>query len=212
MHTGSRWWRMWASALAGLALAACQGQAPEEDDTTPPDVEDVEAATVTLDAGHCAGVVVEDGWHALTAAHCVRTAGTRVEVSFQDGQRLGGTYVDVDRGRDVAVIRLDDRAPVRPLDVADAIPAPGDALVFAGRNDRPGEPQEAMLERLGRCPSLPGVPAALFTTMHGEPGGLGRAPGGSADAGGGPGPWRRVLPHRHPHRRPGHAGGGGCPG
>ncbi|MCP3142871.1 S1 family peptidase [Pyxidicoccus xibeiensis] len=172
MRAGSKRWRRWASALAGLALAACEGRPAEapRDDAAPADVEDVEAATVTLDAGHCAGVVVEDGRHALTAAHCVRPAQRRVEVSFLDGQRLAGTYVDVDRGRDVAVIRLDERAPVRPLDVADALPAPGDGLVFAGRNDRPGEPQEAMVERLGPCPSLPGVPAALFTTMRGEPG------------------------------------------
>jgi S1-C subfamily serine protease len=26
------------------------------------------------------------------------------------------------------------------------------------------------LERLGRCPSLPGVPQALFTSLHGEKG------------------------------------------
>lgn len=165
MRVGSRQWRVWAGALGAAALVACQG--PKEG---PPDVEDVEAATVTLGEGHCAGVVVEDGRHALTAAHCVRPDEARVDLSFQDGQRLGGSYVHVDRGRDVAVIRLDGRAPVRPLEVADGLPSPGAPLVFAGRNDRPGVPQDVMVERLDRCPSLPEVPAALFTTMRGRPG------------------------------------------
>jgi hypothetical protein len=39
-----------------------------------------------------------------------------------------------------------------------------------GPEHRPVEPQHARLERLGRCPSLPEVPAALFTTMRGSPG------------------------------------------
>lgn len=168
MRGGSRKWLACAGALGVATLVACEGGPPEE--AGPPDVDDVAAATVTLGAGHCAGVVVEDGQHALTAAHCVGPGDTRVDLSFLDGRRLGGTYIHVDRGRDVAVIRLDARARVRPLEVAEGLPFPGQALVFAGRNDRPGEPQEAMLERLGRCPSLPDVPAALFTTMRGRPG------------------------------------------
>ncbi|MBZ4422141.1 serine protease [Myxococcus sp. RHSTA-1-4] len=165
MRGGSRKWLACAGALGMAVLAACQGS-----EEGPPGVEDVAAATVTLEPGHCAGVVVEDGRHALTAAHCVQPDDTRVDMSFLDGRRLGGTYIHVDRGRDVAVIRLDARAQVRPLKVSEGLPTPGEALVFAGRNDRPGEPQEALLERLGRCPSLPGVPAALFTTMRGRPG------------------------------------------
>ncbi|NMO21116.1 S1 family peptidase, partial [Pyxidicoccus fallax] len=167
MRGGSWQWLACAGALGVAVLSACQGRAPDEG---PPDVDDVAAATVTLGDGHCAGVVVEDGRHALTAAHCVRPDDTRVELTFQDGRQLNGTYIHVDPGRDVAVIRLDARASVRPLEVADGLPLPGEPLVFAGRNDRPGEPQEAMLERLGRCPSLPDVPAALFTTMRGRPG------------------------------------------
>lgn len=169
MRAGSRWWLACATALGVLTLASCDGGAPA-DATVPPDVEDVAEATVTLGQGHCAGVVVEDGRHALTAAHCVHPLESRVDLSFFDGQRLGGTYVHVDRGRDVAIIRLDARAPVRGLEVADALPTPGEPLLFPGRNDRPGDGQEAVLERLGRCPSLPEVPAALFTTMRGRPG------------------------------------------
>ncbi|QSQ23660.1 trypsin-like peptidase domain-containing protein [Pyxidicoccus parkwayensis] len=167
MRAGSRWLAC-AGALAVLTLASCDGGVPVGE--APPDVDDVAAATVTLGQGHCAGVVVEDGSHALTAAHCVSPLETRVDVSFMNGQRIGGTYVHVDRGRDVAIIRLDARAPVRGLEVADAMPTPGEPLVFTGRFDRPGDAQEAVLERLGRCPSLPQVPAALFTTMRGRPG------------------------------------------
>ncbi|RKH12277.1 serine protease [Corallococcus praedator] len=128
------------------------------------------AATVTLGDGHCAGVVVGQGRHVLTAAHCVAQASGHELANFEDGRRLEGRYVFVDRGRDMAVLELEATAPVAPLEVAEALPAPGDLLVFTGRYDRPGEPQQVMLERLGRCPSLPDVPAALFTTMHGIPG------------------------------------------
>ncbi|AEI65274.1 S1 family peptidase [Corallococcus macrosporus] len=159
-------WRTWLGAGLGAALlTACQTE-----EESPLDLDDVAAATVTLEPGHCAGVVVEDGRHALTAAHCLRTEDRRVHLSFLDGRRLGASAVHVDRGRDVAILRLDAPAPVRPLEVAQALPTPGAPLVFAGRNDRPGEPQEALLERLGPCPSLPEVPAALFTTIRGKPG------------------------------------------
>ena len=70
----------------------------------------------------------------------------------------------------MAVIRFDEPAPVRPLPVATAMPVPGEGLLFFGRTDRPNEPQEVELQRLGRCPSLPGVPQALFTSLDGEKG------------------------------------------
>lgn len=152
-------------AVGVAVLVACGGVGE-----APRGPADVEQATVILEPGHCAGVVVEDGRHALTAAHCVMPGDGRVEVSLHDGRQLGGTYVSVDRGQDMAIIRLDERAPVRPLEVGDALPRPGESLLFVGRGDRPGEPQSVTLERLGRCPSLPEVPAALFTTMHGAPG------------------------------------------
>lgn len=158
-----------AGTLASMALAGCERkqQAPMG---APSDARDVEAATVTLLPGHCAGVIVEDGRHALTAAHCVGPFEDRIDLELHDGSTLGGTYVHIDPVRDVAVIRLDAVAPVRPLAVAPGLPAPGDALLFTGRNDRPGGPQSVQLARLGRCPSLPGVPQALFTTLRGEKG------------------------------------------
>jgi S1-C subfamily serine protease len=129
-----------------------------------------EAATVTLGDGHCAGVVVGAGRHVLTAAHCVGDNTLNERANFEDGRQLEGQYVLVDRGRDMALLELEAKAPVAPLEIAPALPIPGAMLVFTGRHDRPGGPQRVMLERWGRCPSLPDVPNALFTTMHGEPG------------------------------------------
>ncbi len=158
-----------AGVLTLLALAAC-GSSKQQEDMSP-DYRALKDATVTLFPGHCAGVVVADGRHALTAAHCIDIApGERQPVVLRTGQMLSGVVKLVDTARDVAVIRFDEAAPVHPLTVATTLPIPGSGLLFAGRNDRPNEPQEVELERLGRCPSLPGVPQALFTSLHGEKG------------------------------------------
>ncbi|XXF76729.1 trypsin-like peptidase domain-containing protein [Myxococcaceae bacterium GXIMD 01537] len=157
--------------MLGMVLGGCErreAEAPAREAAV--GAHAVEVATVTLKPGHCAGVIVEDGHHALTAAHCVGLFEQRVELELYDGRTLAGRYVHVDPERDVAVIHLDDEAPVRPLAVAERLPAPGDALLFTGRNDRPGGPQSVRLRKLGRCPSLPSVPQALFTTLHGEKG------------------------------------------
>jgi hypothetical protein len=166
---GTRRWVILTGALASMTLGGCERRQGEAA-TAPMDVRTVEAATVTLLPGHCAGVIVEDGRHALTAAHCVRPFEERIELELRDGGTLSGSYVHVDPERDLAVIRLDEVAPVRPLAVAMKLPAPGASLLFTGRNDRPGGPQDVQLARLGRCPSLPHVPQALFTTLRGEKG------------------------------------------
>jgi S1-C subfamily serine protease len=163
--------RLWglAGVLAMVVLAACGSSKKQEDPTL--DFRALKDATVTLFPGHCAGVVVADGRHALTAAHCIDVApGERQPVVLRNGHLLSGVVKIVDSVSDLAVIRFDEQAPVHPLAVATSLPVPGEGLLFAGRNDRPGEPQEVELERLGRCPSLPGVPQALFTSLHGEKG------------------------------------------
>lgn len=154
-----------AVALMGAVTMACGGAPPGE-----PDARLLREATVTLVPGHCAGVLVEDGHHVMTAAHCVRASEPGIQVELYDGERLSGTRVLYDEGQDIAVYRLESMAPVAALPIAPELPAPGAGLLFAGRNDRPGEVQEAWLERLGRCPSLPGVPQALFTTLRGVKG------------------------------------------
>lgn len=158
-----------AGVLAMAALAACGSSRKQED--TASEFRALQDATVTLFPGHCAGVVVADGRHALTAAHCIDVIpGERQPVVLRDGHMLSGVVKLVDPIRDLAVIRFDVRAPVHPLTVASAMPIPGEELLFAGRNDRPSEPQQVELRKLGRCPSLPGVPQALFTSLHGEKG------------------------------------------
>lgn len=158
-----------AGILALTALAACGSSRKQEDIAS--EFSALRDATVTLFPGHCAGVVVADGLHALTAAHCIDVPpGERQPVVLRDGHMLSGVVKVVDPIRDLAVIRFDERAPVHPLAVASAMPVPGEELLFAGRNDRPSEPQQVELRKLGRCPSLPGVPQALFTNLHGEKG------------------------------------------
>jgi S1-C subfamily serine protease len=170
-----------AGVLAVVALAGCDASKKREDTATRQDMatrQDTSSdfvtlkdATVTLFPGHCAGVVVADGHHALTAAHCIDVApGGSQPVVLRNGKLLKGVVKVVDPQRDLAIIRFDEKAPVRALPIATAMPFPGEGLLFAGRNDRPNEPQEVELERLGRCPSLPGVPQALFTSLHGEKG------------------------------------------
>jgi S1-C subfamily serine protease len=155
---------LYPGILIGAMLVACS-PTPHE-----PDARALREATVLLLPGHCAGVVVEDGRHVMTAAHCVDASAQHMQFELHDGARLSGTSVLIDTGRDVALFRLDAVAPATALPLAPELPAPGDGLLFAGRNDPPGEPQEAWLERLGRCPSLPDVPQALFTTLRGQKG------------------------------------------
>lgn len=126
-------------------------------------------ATVTLLPSRCAGAVVEDGRHVASVAHCV-VGRDRVEVRLFDGTRVGATVAYRDEARDHVLLRLDGRAPVRPLPSAEDLPAPGAALLFASRPERPMPPQWIEVERLGRCPSLPGVEAALFTSLVARPG------------------------------------------
>lgn len=172
------------SALAeiamGVGLVACSPTSPSEEKQVGSrpveaplslEIRLLKDATVTLNPGHCAGVIVADGHHALTAAHCIQgEPGARQSVVMRDGTLLGGEVKVVDPARDLAVLRLDTRAPVHPLSMASASPTPGEVLRFAGRNDRDIPAQEVELRRLGRCPSLPEVPLALFTSLRGSPG------------------------------------------
>lgn len=130
--------------------------------------ERIRQATVGVGPSRCAGVIVEDSLHAITAAHCVR-AGETLPLLLHDGSRIRAAVVEVDPGRDLAILQLEQPAPVSPLEVAEELPAVGEELFFSGRLDRSAV-QLARVERRGRCPSLPSVPEALFTTIDGSPG------------------------------------------
>ncbi|WP_373044768.1 serine protease [Vulgatibacter sp.] len=125
-------------------------------------------ATVTLLPSRCAGAVVEDDRHVATVAHCVD--GERLHVRLHDGRTLGATVAHRDEAKDHVILRLDGPARVRPVPIADELPATGAWLFFGSRPERPMPPQEVEVTRIARCPSLPGVDGAIHTTLDARPG------------------------------------------
>src|SRR5262249_43648908 len=70
---------------------------------------------------------------------------------------------------DRALVRLDGPAGVPALDIARRPPIDGTVVYFQGNPQRP-HPQDARIDRRGRCESLPRLPDALFTSIRGTPG------------------------------------------
>jgi S1-C subfamily serine protease len=163
MRRPTAWFAL--ALLAALPASAATAGVPTDSERA------IQQATVTMQPSRCAGVVVGEAGHVLTAAHCL-TEGEEERVSFElyDGRTVEGTVTRVDAEQDLAIVRLDHGVDVKPLAVAESLPAPGEPVLFAGRNDRPGDTQLVEVERLAPCPSLPGVPAALFTSLRGEKG------------------------------------------
>jgi len=126
-------------------------------------------ATVTV-GGRCAGVIVAGGRQLLTAAHCLRPRERLLRVTFINGEEQVTRLASIDRRRDLAVLILSRPAPFDGLEITEALPLPGTAAYFAGRHDRGGRLQPIHIVQVGRCPSLPHVPAALFTSLRGRPG------------------------------------------
>ncbi len=78
------------------------------------------------------GFLVDPGGRAVTAAHVVGDGRRRLEVLL-GGARLGATLLGVDRGRDVAVLRLPARkAPYPHLELAPKVPPPTTPVYLAG--------------------------------------------------------------------------------
>jgi len=153
-------------ALLGFGTAGCvTGAATAADAQTV-----IKHATVTLVPDICAGVIVGDTSHVLTAAHCVAGGEALTGVTLYDGTVITGHMVVVDEARDMALMKLDRAAPVHPLTVTAELPQAGDPVLFTSRMEHPGEPQWAEIVKLGQCPSLPFVPSALFTSLRGRPG------------------------------------------
>lgn len=125
--------------------------------------------TVTVPPRSCAGAIVGSQTQVLTAAHCIPEGVDTVNVVFR-GRTLQGVVALIDRVRDTALLALDEEVDVEPLALDTALPRPGDRVLFVGRVDRSSRAQVAEVRRLGRCPSLPGVPNAVFTNLSARPG------------------------------------------
>lgn len=154
----------WLSTLALALGAGCAAQSGD-----PPELR-IPEATASV-AGRCAGVLLESAAVVLTAAHCLKLDEAQVPVTFLDGQRLEGTLAAIDPQADLALLRL-PHSPVglRGLPLSGSLPAAGSAAYFAGRLDGGAVVQRIEIVRRARCPSLPGVPEALFTSLRGVPG------------------------------------------
>ncbi len=130
-------------------------------------------AAVLLDGGRCSGVLVDGPDLVLTAEHCVTGEATH-QLTFSDGAKRTGWVAGVDHVADQALLLLEEPVTLKPLQLVRQLPIAGTVLYFAG-NPRSPRFQEAKLERTGRCPSLPGLGSALFTTIDGVPGDSGAA-------------------------------------
>lgn len=158
-----------SGAILAASLMGMNACSPARADLALTAEQRIHAATVLI-ADRCAGVVLEGSERVLTAAHCINPGEREIGITYQEGQEEVAKVSAVDRTRDVAILELPRIAPVIGLSVSEQLPGPGTEALFAGRPDRGAELQQVSIERLGRCPSLPGVATALFTTMRGAPG------------------------------------------
>lgn len=126
----------------------------------------VRAATANVD-GRCRGVLVDDRQTVLTAAHCVRRGERKLAIEI-GGQVHRAVVQWLHRGRDLALVHLRKAAAGRPLAVARELPELDQQLLYAGGAD--ASAQRVKIQRLARCPSLPCVEKALFTTLNARPG------------------------------------------
>jgi hypothetical protein len=128
------------------------------------------AASVVVEPSRCAGVLAEARDLVFTARHCVRGRRSgRVTVRFATGETRGAAIVATDSVADQALLLLDDPVPIEPLLLVRRQPQAGTVLYFQGNPARP-QFQRARIDRVGRCPSLPHLPNALFTSVRGQPG------------------------------------------
>jgi S1-C subfamily serine protease len=125
------------------------------------------AAAVVVETTGCSGAVAEDPQIVVTAKHCVD--GDRLRVRLSTGALRTAWVVGVSAASDQAVLFLEEPAGVAPLPIVRRRQIPGTLLFFEGNPSHPRF-QSARLDRIGRCPSLPDLPDALFTSIDGVPG------------------------------------------
>jgi len=125
------------------------------------------AASVVVETTGCTGVVAESRQLIATAKHCIQ--GPTLQVRLSTGEEHKAWVVATSDASDQAVLFLEEPARVEPLPVVRRRQVPGTVLYFEGNPKKPRF-QSARLDRLGRCPSLPDLPNALFTSIAGVPG------------------------------------------
>jgi S1-C subfamily serine protease len=155
--------RHYVSALLLAALAAAPASAAH-----PPEVEEAILRTTVLVGSGCSGVLVDGPDLVLTAEHCITGSATHT-LRFSDGSTRTGWVAGIDHAADQALLLLEEPVTLKPLLLVRQPPIAGTVLYFAGNPKNPRF-QEAKLERTGRCPSLPDLGGALFTTIDGIPG------------------------------------------
>ncbi len=162
MTTGRRGW----SVAVATVLALASG--PPRAGAGPVAVERAVLAASVLVGTGCSGVLVDGPDLVLTAEHCVQGSATHT-LRFSDGTQRTGWVAGVDHNADQALLLLEEPVGLKPLALVRQRPIAGTVLYFAGNPSHPRF-QEAKLDRTGRCPSLPRLPNALFTTIDGMPG------------------------------------------
>ncbi|HKA27970.1 MAG TPA: serine protease [Candidatus Binatia bacterium] len=159
--------------FAAIAAAVALGTTVAPAGANPPPVpaavrRALTAATVLVLPTECGGVLAASPDLVATALHCInRDAALRVRTS--DGAVLHARLEATDAAADQAILLLERAAAAEPLAVLRRPPIVGTVLYFQGNPERP-RPQDARLDRRGRCESLPRLPDALFTSLRGEPG------------------------------------------
>ena len=125
------------------------------------------AATVLVLPSRCTGAIVAVPWLVATAKHCI-DAGVRLRVRIGNVEQ-DAELVDEDPVGDQVVLALASDTKVAPLGIVRRLPIVGSVLYFHGNPERPVW-QAARLDRIGRCPNLPSLPRALYTSINGKPG------------------------------------------
>jgi len=157
-------------ALVAAALVSLPASAEGKRPSGKSSVQLVKQASVILPERMCTGSVVRTTREVLTAAHCVIEGASQVTVRLPNGRETEAKLAYLDRDADLALLVLDEPATVTPLRLATQLPRRGSSLLFVGRTDRHTRPQLAKVERLGRCPSLPELSNAVFTSVDARPG------------------------------------------
>lgn len=153
----------WTVALLLQVLSARNGTAGAPDAVE----RALGEATVLVGSG-CSGVLIDGPDLVLTAEHCIRER-TSVELRFAGGAVRTGWVGAIDHVADQALLLLEEPVALKPLRLTPRPPVVGSILYFRGSPSQPRF-QEARLERIGTCRSLPQLSNAVFTTIDGKPG------------------------------------------